>query len=215
MRSLEMPAVALPTLDEAEVVVVGGGTAGFIAATAAGRTGARTVLVERFGYLGGCTTAPYNTALGAFLDSEGYQVVKGLGWEFLQRMEADGQCLLGENGRNQLWPPWTRKVALDMVQEAGVGLYLHTWMGEPIHETGLVRGVVVQTKGGRGVILGRVFVDASGDADLAAGAGAPFEQTPIDEQQQVSCDYIACGGCRPCGGAGPGQPGAPLPGHRA
>jgi hypothetical protein len=149
--------------------------------------------VERFGYLGGCTTAPYNTSLSSFYDSEGNQIIRGIPWEFMKRMEADGQCLLWENGRNQLWPVWTRKVALDMVLDAGVELYLHTCVSSVVMDGTTIRGLVVQNKGGRGVILGKAFVDASGDADLAAFAGAPFEVAEVDDLQQVSCDYMACG----------------------
>ena len=184
---------SLPIIDEADVVVVGGGTSGFIAATAAARTGARTILVERFGYIGGCTTAPYNTSLSAFFDSNGDQVIRGIPWEFLKRMERDGQCIIGERGRNQLWPVWTRKVALDMITEAGVDLRLYTWVSDVVMERGTIRGIVVQSKRGRGVIESGAFVDASGDADVAAFAGAPFEMTHLDDLQQVSCDYIACG----------------------
>jgi hypothetical protein len=191
-RSIEVRE-SLPIVDEGDVVVVGGGTSGFVAATAAARTGARTILVERFGYLGGCTTAPYNTGLSSFYNSEGNQVIRGIPWEFMKRMEADGQCLLWGNGRNQLWPVWTRKVALDMVLEAGVELHLHTWVSGAVMEGAKIRGLVVQNKGGRGVILGKTFVDASGDADLAAFAGAPFGMADVDDLQQVSCDYIACG----------------------
>lgn len=192
-RQLTVPAESLPVMAEADVVVVGGGTSGFIAATAAARTGARTILLERFGYLGGCTTAPYNTSIGMFFDSDGHQIIGGIPWEFLERMQRDGQAFLTPSGRNQLWPIWTKKVALDMVTEAGVDLYLYTWASGVIKQGGLIEGLIVQTKGGRGVILGRAFVDASGDADIAAFAGAPFEMTDVDELQQVSCDYIACG----------------------
>jgi hypothetical protein len=174
-------------------VVVGGGSSGFIAATAAARTGAKTILVERFGYLGGCTTAPYNTSTGVWNDSDGHPIIRGLPWEFLQRMQQDGKAFINENGRNQLWPVWTRKVALDMIQEAGVELYFYTWVSDVIKVDGMLEGIVVQNKGGRGVILGKAFVDASGDADLAAFAGAPFEMTETENLQQVSCDYIGCG----------------------
>ena len=72
---IEMPAVSLPVIEEADVIVVGGGTAGFIAATASARTGAKTILVERWGYLGGCSTAPYNTGINKFGDTDGNQVI--------------------------------------------------------------------------------------------------------------------------------------------
>ncbi len=193
VRTIEVPAESLPVIDEAEVVVVGGGSSGFIAATAAARTGAKTLLVERFGYLGGCTTAPYNTGLGVFYDSDGNQIIRGIPWEFLERMEQDGQAFLGPEGRNSIWPVWTRKVALDMITEAGVELYFYTWVSDVIKKDGTIEGIIVQNKGGRGVILGKTFVDASGDADIAAFARAPFEMTETENLQQVSCDYIGCG----------------------
>jgi hypothetical protein len=108
-------------------------------------------------------------------------------------MESDGQCFLKPNGGNQLWPVWTRKVALDMITEAGVNLYFYTWASDVLQEGGMIQGIIVQNKGGRSVILGKAFVDASGDADIAAFAGAPFEMTDVEDLQQVSCDYIACG----------------------
>ena len=193
IRTIEVPAESLPVVDEADVVVIGGGTSGFIAATAAARTGAKTILVERFGYLGGCTTASYNTGLSSFYNSDGDQIIRGLPWEFLKRMESDGQCILGSRGGNQLWPVWTRKVALDMITEAGVELYFYTWVSDVLKKDGMIQGIIVQNKGGRSIILGKTFVDTSGDADVSAFAGAPFEMTEVDELQQVSCDYIACG----------------------
>ena len=192
-RTVQVPAENLPIVDEADVVVVGGGTSGFIAATAAARAGAKTILVERFGYLGGCTTAPYNTGTGKWNDSNGDPIIRGLGWEFLQRMKQDGKAFVNENGGNQLWPVWTKKVALDMITEAGVELYFYTWVSDVIIDGDLVKGVVVQNKGGRSVILAKAVVDASGDADIAAFCGAPFEMTEVENLQQVSCDYLGCG----------------------
>ena len=74
--TVTLPATRIPVMAEADVVVVGGGTSGFIAAVAAARTGARVLLVEKAGYLGGCTTAPYNTGLSQFFDSDGNQIIR-------------------------------------------------------------------------------------------------------------------------------------------
>ena len=193
--TVELPAERVSVVEDIDVIVAGGGTSGFLAATAAARLGAKTVLVERMGYLGGCTTAPYNTSIGAFRDSDGKQIIAGLGWEFLERMAADGYCILGPRPRtrNQLWPAWTRKVALDMVEEAGVGYYFHTWVTGVLREGEAITGMTVQNKVGRSVMRAKAFVDATGDADLAAFAGAEFEVTTTEDLQQVSCDYIACG----------------------
>ena len=192
-RTVNMPAESLPVIDEADVVVVGGGTAGFVAATAAARTGAKTILVERFGYLGGCLTTTYNTTPGWFTDSDGYQIIGGIPWEYIERMQAEGECFLMGAKSPQIWPPTTKKVALDMITEAGVDLYFYTWVSDVIMDDGAIQGIVVQSKGGRSVILGKTFVDASGDADVAAYAGAPFEMAPVDDLQQVSMDLTACG----------------------
>lgn len=89
-----VPSEALPVIDEAEVVVAGGGTSGFIAAAAAARAGAKTILLERFGYLGGCTTAPYNTSISKFYDSDGNRIIDGLAGEFIDRMKKEGECFM-------------------------------------------------------------------------------------------------------------------------
>ncbi len=192
-RTVTLPVETAPIIDEADVVVVGGGTSGFIAATAAARTGARVILVERFGYLGGCTTAPYNTNLGWFFDSDKKQIIQGIPWEFIERMQAIGDAYVLGPSSPQIWPPMTKKVAMDMVLDAGVELYFYSWVSSVLPENGVIKGIVVQNKGGRSVILGKTFVDASGDADLTAFAGGAWEMTETDDLQQVSIDYIACG----------------------
>jgi len=196
LETVQIPATEIPVMDEADVVVVGGGTAGFVAATAAARTGARTILIERFGYLGGCTTAPYNTGVGHFGDSDENQIIKGYPWEYLERMEKEGQAFLERDGKyhNQIWPPYTKKVALDMISDAGVELYFYTMAtGLLKNDDNVIEGVIVESKSGRAVIRAKAFVDASADGDLAAWTGSPFEQLEADNLQQVSCDYIACG----------------------
>lgn len=192
-KTVRVPAADLPVTAETDVVVVGGGSSGFIAAAASARAGARTILIERFGYLGGCTTTPYNTSIGLFFDSDGNQIIRGIPWEFVERMKAAGEAYDMRPHSPQLWPPATKMIALDMIGDAGVDLYFYSWVSDVVMEKGFVRGVVVQNKGGRSVILAKAFVDATGDADLAAFAGAPFEMTEVENLQQVSCDYIACG----------------------
>jgi len=192
VRMVTLPATSVPVMAEADVVVVGGGTSGFVAAVAAARTGASVLLVEKAGYLGGCTTAPYNTGLSQFFDSDGNQIIRGLPWEFMQRMEADGNAFI-VGKRNELWPVWTRKVALDMMEEAGAEFLFHTWTSGVVKDGDAVSGIIVHNKGCTGVIVGKCFVDATGDADIAAFAGAPFDMTEVENLQQVSCDYIACG----------------------
>jgi len=193
LRTVEIPACTLPVVAVADAVVVGGGNAGFVAAVAAARTGARTVLVERYGTLAGSLTGTYATSPGFFGDSTGDQTVKGIGWEFVERMEQAGAAVVNRGWWSaQIFPEAAKAVALDMVVEAGVELYLHTWAGEPLMDNGTIRGLVVQSKSGRQVIEGQVFVDATGDADLAFLAGAPTEMLQPDDLWQTSVDLTVC-----------------------
>lgn len=183
----------LPVHDAGDVLVVGGGPGGIAAAIAAARNGARTTLVERFGYLGGNLTAglvgPCMTSYS--LDGE-TQLIKGIFEEMVVRMEAQGgaahprQFPAGSpeagfisygHARVTPFDPETAKfVALDMVREAGVQLRLHTFVADAIVEDGAVTGVVAASKSGLEAIRAHITVDCSADADVAARAGAAFEK---------------------------------------
>lgn len=190
---VEIPACRLPVSASAEVVVVGGGTAGFAAAVAAARTGAKTILIERYGYLGGSLTGTYVTNPGSFGDLAGNQIIGGIGWEFAERMEAASAAIINRNlWTVQTFPEAAKEVILEMVMEAGVQLYLHSWFSQALLEKNQLAGVVIQSKSGREVITGKSFIDASGDADLAWQAGAPFEKLPSTHLWQTSVDLTIC-----------------------
>jgi glycine/D-amino acid oxidase-like deaminating enzyme len=170
-RVLE-PQRELPVIDEADVVVAGGGAAGFAAAIAGARTGAKTVLIEDRSSLGGVATAVMMNALVASHSSQGVAL------ELMDRM--------AEMGGAPKWDPQARKngttpfdvecfkeAALAMCLEAGVKIYFYTRSCALILSGGKARGVIVESKAGRGAILAKIVVDCTGDADLAAGAGAP------------------------------------------
>ncbi len=184
---------SLPVIDKADVVVVGGGTAGFVAAIAATRTGARTILIERNGFLGGCLNGTYATSPSSWGDSDGNQIIRGIGWEFIERMEREKAAIVDREKRQvQIFPETTKLVALEMVVEADVKLYLHSWASEIVLEDGVIQGIIMQSKSGRQVIMGKVFVDATGDADLAFWGGAPYDQKSLDEAWQTSVDLTVC-----------------------
>ena len=186
---VDWPATSIPVLAAGDVVVVGGGNAGFVAAIAAARGGARTVLVERYGYVAGALSGTYATTPSSFGDADSRQIIGGIGWEFVERMEKAGYARINRKVWTvQMQPEVSKEIALDMVTEAGVELLLHSWAGDLWIEEGSIKAVIVQTKSGRQAILGRVFVDASGDADLAAWSGAPFEQLPADYLWQTTKD---------------------------
>lgn len=164
------PARNVPVVEEMDVVVCGGGPAGVAAAIAAARTGANTRLIEMHGCLGGIWTAGL---LGWILDSAGK---KGLLAEILARLE--------KRGARQ--PPRFTGVAVDVEQmkllleemclEAGVRVRLHTRVAAAWQNGGRTLGVVVtESKSGREAWAAKVFIDATGDGDVAALAGCGFE----------------------------------------
>lgn len=194
IKTISLPATEAPVLAEADVVVVGGGTAGFLAAVAAARNGARTVLIEQNGFLGGALTATYVSTPGYFADSDGNRVIAGLAWEVIERLERAGAAYVKPGKfKPQIFPEAVKMLALEMVVEAGVRLLLSTLLADVLTEDGRVTGVTVQNKSGRAALRGRVFVDASGDADLTARAGAPCELLPPEGLWQTSVDLTVAG----------------------
>lgn len=190
---VRMPARSVPVIAEADVIVVGGGTAGLAAAIAAARTGAQTILAERYGYLGGSLTGTYCTGPGFFGDSEGHQIIKGIGWELMERLEKLGSAILDRDHWNaQIFPETVKNAALDLVAEAGVGLYLHAFVSDLVIRNGVIRSIIMQSKSGPMAVNGKVFVDATGDADIVFKAGGPTEMLEPSRLWQTSVDLTVC-----------------------
>jgi hypothetical protein len=192
-RTVDVPSASIPVLSESDVVVIGGGTAGLPAAVAAARSGARTVLVERHGYVAGGLNGTYLSGPDGFGDSEGKRIIGGIPWEFMERLEEGGAARIDrERWKVQTYPEAAKSLALDMIAEAGVEPLLHCWAGDVLVEDGVIRAVIAQTKSGRQALLGRAFVDATGDADIAAAGGAPTEKLAADDLWQTSVDLTIC-----------------------
>jgi hypothetical protein len=175
-------------LGEYDVVVLGGGPAGIAAATAAARSGCSTLLIERYGFLGGMGTAAGVTnfsGLHANVFGEIRQVVHGVAADLLARMAELGG--LNEphvifNGKiaAQSYDNAAFKIAADdVVTSSGARILFHALaVGVAMGSAGEIRALLIETKSGRQAVRARMFIDCSGDADLAAHAGAPFEKAP-------------------------------------
>ena len=201
--------MAQPAVDErryapCDVLVAGGGMAGIAAAVAAARTGADTLLVERAGWLGGMGITGA-TGLHSFFNvfdaapgAERTRVVAGIAQELVDRCQAMGggvghvRMERGGDFVSMITPvePETFKLAaVRLCQEAGVRLLLHTVVDEVRAADGHVEGVVVWNKAGRSLVRARQLVDCTGDGDLAAWAGAPFETFRPGERGAYSAGF--------------------------
>lgn len=183
--TLHEPARQTTVHGEYDVVVLGGGPAGIAAAVAAARAGRSTLLVERYGFLGGMGTAAGVTnfcGLHANVHGDIRQVVHGVADALLERIARLGglnapHALFGKTVA-QAYDTAAYKIAADdLLLSAGVEILFHALAAGVAMDGGRrVQALLVETKSGRRAILGRAFIDASGDGDLAAWAGAPWDK---------------------------------------
>jgi len=196
------PSRETKVLRETEVLVVGGGPAGVGAAVAAARNGADTTLIERYNHLGGMATGGLVILIPHMSAGTAEQEVAGICQEIVDRLDAIGGArhpnreLLGSadsevirklkhyhdfvvDGRVRMSvivdPELLKCVLNDMMEEAGVKLYLHSWGTQAIVDGAKVKGAVFESKSGRQAILSQLTIDATGDGDIIASAGAEFE----------------------------------------
>jgi hypothetical protein len=183
----------VPVIAETDVLVVGSGPAGLAAAVSAAREGVDTMLVERYGCFGGAITQVGIEGI-AWYRYEGTTDVEGIGIEF-ERLAAE---MGGQQDRI-----YTQSQALDgemfkcvadrLIQSAGVRPILHCLAVDAVVQGETIQGIITESKSGRGAILAKRVIDASGDADIAHRAGAPTRLTPKDEMMGVTVMFSCAG----------------------
>src|SRR5713101_7528289 len=194
----------VPVAASSDLVVVGGGPAGIAAALAGARNGLSVTMVERYAYLGGLASGGMVLVLDDMCNGEEISVRGLCGEMIDRMERIGLCVVPPEAERRSdpaMWRKWSRwgvfdftshqkpqpivyaaafdpdgfkRVANDLVAEARIELRLHSWFSRTIVEDGAAKGVIVESKEGRQAILGKVVVDATGDLDVAASAGAPF-----------------------------------------
>lgn len=182
MDHLHEPPRSTPVVGEYDVCVIGGSCTGVFAAVAAARRGARVALLESFGYLGGTATASLVVIWHTCLDTKLEQHIwAGLTAECLDRLRRrDGVLDQPPSASSHfVLQPAELAIELDeLAAEAGVRTYLHTRFVQPVVEEGRVTAAIFEDKTGRRAVRARIFIDASGDADLAHRAGLPTWHLP-------------------------------------
>lgn len=191
----------IPIFAEVDVLVVGAGSAGCCAALAAREHGAlRVALVERYGFLGGASTAVLDTFYGFFTPGpESHKVVGGIPDRVVDALDAEGAVVLRPNtygaGTGVTYnPEWLKRVWDQLLSRAGVRVLLHAFIIDAeADSTGRITGVIIATKGGIYRILARRFIDSSGDADLCHWADVPYETAgEIDPAQTLTTTFRMC-----------------------
>ena len=181
----------IETLAETDVLVVGSGSAGSTAAIAAARAGGRTLLLERYGFLGGTSTLVLDTFYGFYTPgSSSLKVVGGVADDVVEELRRFSACFERPNtygaGTGITYHPDYLKVVWEkLAREAGVRVLLHAWVQDVETAGDRVTGVVVATKIGLRRIAAKIVVDASGDADVCYHSGVPFELAGEREPAQT------------------------------
>ncbi len=183
----------IPVTAETEVLVVGGGPAGLAAALAAARSGVDTLLLERFGFLGGTLTQAMVESLVWYRHERTIEA-GGIGRELEEYATAFGGTYPDPESTGRLLDADMFKCAADqLLAEAEVRLLFHCYAVGAIVEEGLLKGVITESKSGRQAIMAKVVIDASGDADIAAFAGAPYTMEPKGRLMDLTTGFGVSG----------------------
>jgi len=189
---------------EYDVIICGGGTSGCAAAISAARAGANILLIERLGALGGQmnVSGPPGFAYAHLFNARGEQDVGGIVEETYNRLYESGHALPHMKTPvrvkagytfSYVDPDWWGLLIFEMMEENNVNLLLHTLVVDVLKDKETVKGVIVENANGRVEIKGKIVIDCTGEGDIAARAGAPFEIVSREEIQPHSVSFTVDG----------------------
>ena len=164
MKTIKEPAREIPVRAEVDVLVVGGGPAGIMAAQAAAADGLKVMLVESRGYLGGNLTI--GLPILSYLGRKGNQIIKGLPQKFIERLQARNAasghrpCQLHVS-LTIINPDEAKRVAFEIMEECGIEVLLYAFTADAIREGNEVKGVIIESKAGREAILAKCVIDCT------------------------------------------------------
>jgi hypothetical protein len=214
MKYIEEPSRKIPVLAETDVLVIGGGPAGISAGIAAAREGVDTMIVERYGCLGGVITQSMIGTISWYryaktVDAGGIQLefeqrAKEMGatinifgniknQEMREVLEQEGLIVNGKPTYEIVDTEIFKFLVDKMIQEANITPLLHCYVTEVIMDGNIITGVITESKSGRQAIKAKRIIDATGDADIAFHAGVPFRQSPKNELMEVTVNW-GCSG---------------------
>jgi hypothetical protein len=188
--------------DVYDVIVVGGGTSGVAAAIAAARAGAKTLVIERVGALGGQmnVSGPPGFAYANLYNERHERIIGGIITETHERLLREDHAIPHIEPEFRGWytfayvdPDWWELLIFEMMRENKVSLLLHSLAVDVIKKGKAVKGVVVENVSGRQTIYGKVIIDCTGEGEVAARAGAPYEVLPKDQMEPHTLSFTADG----------------------
>lgn len=187
IKTILEPERTIPVKDEVDILVVGGGPAGIMAARAAAESGLKVMLIESRGYVGG------NLTLGlpilGYLGRKGNQVVEGLPQMLIDRLRARGKASEHKPCKNHVSltiidSEEVKDVALEMLEDVGVKILFYVFCSDVIKDGNDVKGVIIESKEGREAILAKTVIDCTGDGDVAFRAGVECHKGDADGGMQ-------------------------------
>jgi len=184
-QMVQEPARDIEVIESADVVVLGGGPGGIPAAVAASRAGAKTVLIERYGVLGGlattCLMGPlFGYAPFGYFDyhqAGSKYLLGGIPVEIVRKLQEIGGAPDDDaiDWQSVKFDPELFKfVADDLVKDSGAILFLHAYTVNTVVEDTNIKAVIIESKSGRQAVTGKVFIDATGDGDVAFFSGCSY-----------------------------------------